>query len=98
MIKELKEDIKKHNNALKNFPKNENRDARGYTWEQWNDSKERIKAELKGVKRARLLIKRTLDKISNYKSEINNYVNLGRQNAINDIENELNLDEKTNGI
>jgi len=91
MVKELEKDKKKHDNALKNFPKNQNTDEKGYTWEQWFNSNEEIKAELKGIKRARLLVKRTLDRVSTYRSEINNFINIGRQNSINDIENELGL-------
>lgn len=33
--------------------------------------------------------KKLIDEISKYKSEINNFVNIGRQNCINDIENEI---------
>ena len=91
MLKDLEDAIKKHNKALKNFPKNQNTDKKGYTWDMWNTSREKIMAEIKGIKRARILVKRKLDKISTYKSEINNFVNIGRQNAINDIENELGL-------
>ncbi len=98
MIKELEESKKKHINTMKNFPKNQNTDEKGWTWEQWFNSNEEIKAEIKGIKRAKLLVKRTLDRIFTYKSKINNFVNLGRQNAINDILNELNLEDKKNGL
>lgn len=44
-----------------------------------------------GSRKTEKQFKRIINKVSTYKSEINNFVNIGRQNAINDIENEWRI-------
>jgi len=57
-------------------------------------SKWRLERELKEFKAK---IKKIIDKVSKYKSAISPLITIGRQNAINDIENELELLSKLKG-